>query len=147
MPHKLVVGGKNCHMLRAKYGIPDEGYGRDILFPGWIEQGDLPAVYSLASLYLYPSNLEAFPIPIVEAMACGTPIITSNANGLQEIAGDAALFVDPGDPQSICDAICRVLSDSRLRATLSTKGLARSSRFTWDACARETLAVLESLAP
>jgi glycosyltransferase involved in cell wall biosynthesis len=146
-PYQLVIGGKDCHMLRAKYGIPDDSYGRDILFPGWIEQDDLPAVYSLASLYLYPSNVEAFPIPVVEAMACGTPLITSDANGLKEIAGDAALFVDPGDVRSICNAIRRILSDSLLRATLSERGLARSGRFTWDKCARETLAVLEGLAP
>jgi glycosyltransferase involved in cell wall biosynthesis len=106
---------------------------------------DLPAVYSLADLYLYPSNLEAFPIPITEAMACGTPIVTSNVNGLKEIAGDAALFVEPEDTESISEAICRVLTDSNLRARLSTKGLARSSKFTWESCAKKTLAILEGL--
>jgi glycosyltransferase involved in cell wall biosynthesis len=146
-PHKLVVGGQDCDRLREPYGIPADGWGASVLFPGWIAQEDLPAVYSMASLYLYPSYLEAFPIPVLEAMACGTPVITSNVNGLQEIAGDAALLVDPGDPESMRDEICRVLSDPDLRATLSAKGLARSSRFTWDKCARETLSVLESLAP
>ncbi|HKJ38999.1 MAG TPA: glycosyltransferase family 1 protein, partial [Anaerolineales bacterium] len=87
MPHKLVIGGKDCHLFRDEYGIPADGYGKDILFPDWIDQTDLPAVFSLASLYLYPSNLEAFPIPLTEAMACGTPILTSNVNGLKEIAG------------------------------------------------------------
>jgi glycosyltransferase involved in cell wall biosynthesis len=62
-PHKLVVGGKDCHLLREKYHIPCDGYGKDILFPGWIDQADMPAVFSMADLYLYPSNLEAFPIP------------------------------------------------------------------------------------
>ena len=145
-PHKLVIGGKDCHLFRAEYGLPTDGYGQDILFPGWIEQEDLPAVYSLADLYLYPSNLEAFPIPIAEAMACGTPIITSNVNGLEEIAGDAALLIDPSDAQSISDAMGQVLSDPDLRATLSAKGLARSKKFTWEACAKKTLAILESLA-
>jgi glycosyltransferase involved in cell wall biosynthesis len=145
-PHKLVIGGKDCHLFRAEYGVPKDGYGQDILFPGWIDQEDLPAVYSLADLYLYPSNLEAFPIPITEAMACGTPIITSNINGLEEIAGEAALLVDPGDTQSIADAMGGVLSDSDLRATLSAKGLARSGKFTWDLCAKKTLAILEGLA-
>jgi glycosyltransferase involved in cell wall biosynthesis len=146
-PYKLMIGGKDCHLFRVEYGVPDYGYGQDVLFPGWIAQEDLPAVYSLAGLYLYPSNLEAFPIPITEAMACGTPIITSNINGLEEIAGDAALLVDPSDTQSISDAMYRILSDSVLRATLSAKGLARSRRFTWEACARKTLAIMESLAP
>lgn len=146
-PYKLVVGGKDCHLFRAEYGVPEDGYGEDILFPGWIDQKDLPAVYSLAGLYLYPSNVEAFPIPLTEAMACGTPIVTSDVNGLREIAGDAALLVDPLDAESIADAMGRVLSDSELRATLSAKGLARSSLFTWEACATKTLAILESLAP
>jgi glycosyltransferase involved in cell wall biosynthesis len=144
-PHKLVIGGKDCHLFRAEYGVPKDSYGQDILFPGWIDQEDLPAVYSLADLYLYPSNLEAFPIPITEAMACGTPIITSNINGLEEIAGDAAVLVNPDDTQLIADAMGRVSSDSNLRATLSAKGLARSSKFTWDVCAKKTLAILESL--
>ena len=78
-------------------------------------------------------------------MACGTPIVTSNVNGLKEIAGDAALLVDPSDTESISEAIGRVLSDSKLRTTLSAKGLARSSNFTWEACAKKTLALLESL--
>jgi glycosyltransferase involved in cell wall biosynthesis len=146
-PHKLVIGGKDCHLFRAEHGVPEEGYGRDILFPGWIEQEDLPAVYSLADLYLYPSNVEAFPIPLTEAMACGTPIITSNVNGLQEIAGDAALLVNPSDTEAISECIRRVLSDAQLRATLSARGLARSRQFTWEACAQETLAIIESLAP
>ena len=145
-PHKLVIGGKDCHLFRAEYGIPETSYGQDILFPDWIDQADLPAVYSLADLYLYPSNLEAFPIPITEAMACGTPIVTSNVNGLQEIAGDAALLIDPNDAQAIANAMCQVLSDPTLHARLSAKGIARSSKFTWDACAKKTLTILESLA-
>lgn len=142
-PHKLVVGGKDCHLFRDEYGIPHDGYGKDIHFPDWIDQADMPAVFSLASLYLYPSNLEAFPIPLTEAMACGTPILTSNVNGLKEIAGDAALLMDPNDTESIVDGIMRVLSDSRLQETLSMKGLERSSLFSWDRCARDTLSLLE----
>lgn len=145
-PHKLVVGGKDCYELRGEYGIPDGGYGRDILFPGWIAQADLPAVYSMAGLYLYPSNLEAFPIPITEAMACGTPIVTSDANGLREIAGDAALFVDPTNPEGIADAIGRVLADTSLQDRLSRRGLARATEYSWQTCAQKTLAILESVA-
>jgi glycosyltransferase involved in cell wall biosynthesis len=112
------------------------------LFPDWIDQTDLPAVYSQADLYLYPSNLEAFPIPITEAMACGTPIITSSVNGLVEIAGDAAVFVDPRDADAIAYAIGQVLDDETLQKQLSKKGLARSAKFTWDQCANNTLAIL-----
>jgi glycosyltransferase involved in cell wall biosynthesis len=146
IPHQLVVGGKDCSRFRQDYKIPDEGYGSDIFFPGWIDQSDLPAIYSLADLYLYPSNLEAFPIPITEAMACGTPIITSRANGLEEIAGSAALLVNPDDPEEIADAVCRVLTLPGLRAELAAAGLVRSTRFSWECCAKETLEVLRGLA-
>ena len=145
-PHKLVVGGKDCHLFRDEYALPMDGYGKDILFPDWIDQADLPAVYSLADLYLYPSNLEAFPIPLTEAMACGTPILTSNVNGLKEIAGDAALLIDPADTESIANGITTILSDSGLRQSLSCKGLERSKYFNWDVCAKNTLALLERVA-
>jgi glycosyltransferase involved in cell wall biosynthesis len=146
-PHKLVIGGKDCFKFKADYGVPDDGYGKDILFPGWIEQEDLPAFYTLADLYLYPSNLEAFPIPLTEAMACGTPIITSNVNGLVEIAGDAALFVDPEKPEEIADAMVKALQDQNLLQSLGRKGLMRSQTFSWPKCARETLEIIEEFGP
>lgn len=146
IPHKLVIGGKDCHLFRDEYRIPTDGYGKNILFPDWIDQADMPAVFSLASLYLYPSNLEAFPIPLTEAMACGTPILTSNVNGLKEIAGDAAILIDPNDTESIANGISQILSDSNLQETLSRKGLERSSLFTWDLCASKTLELLERVA-
>jgi glycosyltransferase involved in cell wall biosynthesis len=141
-PIKLVVGGKDCNVYRRVYALPRDGYGRDVLFPGWIDQSDLPAVYSLADLYLYPSNLEAFPIPLTEAMACGTPILTSNVNGLKEIAGDAAVLVNPADTQAISNAILRILSDPGLRAELTEKGLKRANLFSWDKCTEKTLSLL-----
>jgi glycosyltransferase involved in cell wall biosynthesis len=144
-PLPLVVGGRDCDRFRSEYRIPEAGYGRDILFPGWIEQEDLPAIYSLAELFVYPSRLEAFPIPLTEAMACGTPIVTSDANGLREIAGEAAVLVDPEDPDAIASAMADVLADGQLRVSLSERGLARVKRFSWERCARETLAILEEL--
>src|SRR6185503_10705304 len=120
---------RDCHLFRDDYAIPIDGYGKDILFPDWIDQADMPAVFTLASLYLYPSNLEAFPIPLTEAMGCGTPILTSNVNGLKEIAGDAALLMNPNDTGSIANGIIQILSDSNLRETLSCKGLERSALF------------------
>ena len=143
--HKLVVGGKGCERFRAEYAIPDTGYGRDIHFPGWVDQPDLPAIYSLADLFLYPSFSEAFPIPITEALACGTPIITSTLNGLREIAGDAALAVDATAPEAIAEAIRQVLMNPDVQATLGARSLARSERFSWDKCARQTLQTLEDV--
>lgn len=144
-PLPLVVGGKDCEQFRGEYRIPDDGWGRDVRFPGWVDQEDLPAIYTLAELFLYPSRLEAFPIPLTEAMACGTPIVTSDANGLREIAGDSAVLVDPEDPRAIARGIARVLGDPDLRASLSAKGLARVERFSWERCGRETLEILEGL--
>jgi glycosyltransferase involved in cell wall biosynthesis len=144
-PLPLVVGGKDCHRLVDEYGLPRDGWGSDLLFPGWIDQEDLPAIYSSAELFLYASNLEAFPIPITEAMACGTPIVTSDVNGLEEIAGDAALRVDPKSPGAIAKAVARVIDDAELRRGLSERGLVRSSRFTWERCGEETLRRLEAL--
>jgi glycosyltransferase involved in cell wall biosynthesis len=145
-PYKLVIGGKDCHLFRDEYGLPADGHGRDILFPGWIDQADMPAVFSLAGLYLYPSNLEAFPIPLTEAMACGTPILTSDVNGLKEIAGDAAVLVDPADTEAIAEGLTDILTDAQLCQALSRKGLERSRLFSWDACAQKTLALLERVA-
>ena len=143
VPHKLVVGGKGCERFREDFAIPDSGWGRDVLFPGWLDQSDLPAIYSAADLFLYPSNQEAFPIPITEAMTCGTPIVTSRANGLLELAGDAALLVDPDDADEIAGAVLRVLTDTALASQLSEAGLKRSAMFSWERCARNTLTVLE----
>jgi glycosyltransferase involved in cell wall biosynthesis len=143
--HKLIIGGRDCDRFKYDYGIPDNGYGQDIYFPGWIAQEDLPAIYTLADLFLYPSRVEAFPIPVTEALACGTPIVTSDANGLKEIAGDAALFVNPDDTNDIANAITEVLSDSDLQRSLSTKGLVQAQKYSWEKCARQTLDILESV--
>lgn len=146
VPHKLVVGGQGCDRFRVDYGIPDDGWGRDVVFPGWLDQNDLPGVYSASDLFLYPSNQEAFPIPVTEAMTCGTPVVTSAANGLEELAGDAAILVDPADPEAIASAALRVLTDNGLAGRLRTAGIDRSRLFSWDACARNTLAILRQAA-
>lgn len=145
IPHKLVVVGKGCERFRDDYAVPRSGWGADVLFPGWIDQEDLPAVYTLSDLFLYPSNMEAFPIPITEAMVCGKAIVTSAANGLREIAGDAALLVNPSDANEVADAVRLVLADTALRTRLERAGLERSRRFSWDGCARETLAALHDV--
>ena len=142
IPHKLVVGGKDCARFREEYRIPDTGWGLDVVFPGWLDQADLPAIYSASDLYLYPSNQEAFPIPITEAMACGTPIVTSRANGLEELAGPAALLVNPKDPDDIAGAVRQILGDPAVKARLVAAGLERSRVFSWEACARRTLEIL-----
>jgi glycosyltransferase involved in cell wall biosynthesis len=146
VPHRLVIGGKDCDRFRGTYGIPDSGWGAAIDFPGWIGQEDLPAVYSLADVYLYPSNLEAFPIPVTEAMACGVPVVTSRTNGLLEIAGEGAILVNPHDPADIARGVREVLHDPGRASRVVAAGLARVKQYSWERCARETLAVLERVA-
>lgn len=144
--HTLLIGGKNCDQFKIDYGLDESEYGKGIRFLGWIEQDDLPAIYSLADLFLYPSHVEAFPIPITEALACGTPIVTSNANGLVEIVGDAAIHVDPNNVQEIAEVVSLILSDSELRSDLSQRALGRAKRYSWDKCAKETLEILHNAA-
>jgi glycosyltransferase involved in cell wall biosynthesis len=144
--HQFVVVGKDCERFGVDYRIDELGIANDAVFPGLVKQEDLPAFYNLASLYLYPTVIEAFPIPITEAMSCGTPIVTSHGTGLEEIAGDAALKVNPHDPAEIADAAHRILTDSELAQTLRARGFERAKMFSWERCARQTLAVFEEVA-
>jgi glycosyltransferase involved in cell wall biosynthesis len=97
------------------------------------------AAYVLASFY------EGFGLPILEAMACGTPVVTSNTSSMPELAGEAARYFDPHDTQGVADAIAAVLEDTQLRAEMRERGLAQAARFSWQRTARETLAVYERL--
>jgi glycosyltransferase involved in cell wall biosynthesis len=142
LPHKFVVVGKNCHKYGEEHDISGTGLKDDFLFPGLVDQSDLPAFYNLADVYLYPTIIEAHPVPICEAMACGCPIITSNSTGNSELAGDAALLVDPHNSQEISAALERLLTDRSLRATLKKKELSRSTLFSWEKCAQKTLKTL-----
>ncbi len=142
-PCKLVVAGRDCDKLRQRYNIPDDGYGKDIFFPGWVDQMDLPALYQSATVFLYPSNMEAHPIPITEALASGTPIVTSNVFGLKELAGDAAILVDPSKPDDIAEAVLSLHEDEEQRKELTGKAIERSKLFDWKKCAQETLRLLE----
>lgn len=144
-PCKLVVAGRGCEDFRERFGIPDTGYGADVIFTGWVEQQDLPTLYRSAAVFLYPSNMEAFPIPITEALASGTPIVTSNAYGLRELAGDAALLVDPSDPTEVAEAVQRILDDEELRSDLQARARHRSEQFDWDRCSSQTLRILEAV--
>jgi glycosyltransferase involved in cell wall biosynthesis len=110
----------------------------------WGYQG-MPALYSAADLFVYPSLYEGFGLPILEAMACGTPVVTSNTSSLPEIAGQAALMVDPYDTQAIAEAISIVLLDQNLRRTLCAKGSEQASRFSWTETAKRTLCVYQDV--
>jgi glycosyltransferase involved in cell wall biosynthesis len=119
--------------------IAELGLEHHVVEAGYVKSHDLPALYSAARMFVFPSLWEGFGIPVVEAMACGTPVIASAVTSLPEVAGDAGLLVDPASVDEIAEAMVRVESSPDLRQTLVTRGLARARQFTWQNCARTTL--------
>lgn len=113
--------------------------------PGYIPNGDLPAIYNGASAFLYTSLRESFGIPQLEAMACGTPVITSNTSAIPEVAGPGAMLVDPTSPAAIADALLRLETDAAFRAEQIAYGLQRVKLFSWERTARQLLTLYESL--
>ncbi len=124
-------------------GIAD----RTVVSEGRLSHSALTALYTGAEVFVYPSLYEGFGLPVLEAMACGTPVVTSDQSALPECVGDAGLLVDPLDHDALADAIERVLGDPRLAAELGDAGMLRASSFTWSETARKTWAVYEELAP
>ncbi len=119
------------------------GLETEVILPGYVPQDDLPALLSGARLFVFPSLYEGFGLPVLEAMACGTPVLCSNVSSLPEVAGDAALLVDPLDVRSIAEAMNHLLQEEGLRTQLVERGFRQARQFSWDRCARETLAVLD----
>ncbi|MEA3335998.1 MAG: glycosyltransferase family 1 protein [Chloroflexota bacterium] len=139
---KLVVAGKaqwrESDIFEAVEG---RGLTDRVIFPGYVDDNDVPALYSAASLFVFPTLYEGFGLPPLEAMACGTPVVCSNAASLPEVVGDAAVQVDPTDTDALAKAMADVLGDPNQANELRERGLERAARFSWDRCAAETLAV------
>jgi glycosyltransferase involved in cell wall biosynthesis len=112
-----------------------------VIFPGWVADEDLPAVYAGAAAVAFPSEFEGFGLPALEGMACGAPVVCSNTSSLPEIAGDAALLVEPTDTDAITGALRRVLSEPELPTELRRRGYAQAAQFSWARAARETVQV------
>lgn len=142
VPHKLVFvgqrGWKEQPVFRA---VERLGLQEAVLFLGHVPHDILIALYNLAEALVFPSLYEGFGLPVVEAMACGTPVITSRNGSLAEISGEAAEFVEPTSVESIADALRRVLNDPARQQQLRQLGLAQSSRYSWETAARQTQAV------
>lgn len=123
----------------ATYIKGDEREHRDVIFTDYIPDEDLAALYSGATALLFPSLYEGFGLPVLEAMQCGTPVITSNTTSLPEVAGDAAILINPTDEDALCQSMLDLLGNERLRLTLRRKGLEWAARFSWERCADLTL--------
>jgi len=125
--------------------IDASGKRKHIRLPGYVEDADLPALYAAAEVFVYPSIYEGFGLPVLESMACGTPVITSSVSSLPEVAGDAALLVDPRDAAALTSALQKLLADKSLRDEFALRGLDRAASFTWDQTAQKTLSVYQHL--
>ncbi|GAH31265.1 unnamed protein product [marine sediment metagenome] len=145
-PHKLVlVGGFRWKYSRV-FGLIEEFNLKDkVIITNWIPRSELPAFYKLADLFAFPSLYEGFGVPVLEAMACGCPVVTSSTGATPEIVGDAALIVNPKSVDEIYKATVRVLEDEKLKKELVSKGYARAKKFSWEKSARETLSVFKEL--
>jgi glycosyltransferase involved in cell wall biosynthesis len=132
----LIIGDQILKYPRLRRAVDRYKLHKHVRFLGFVPDETLAALYRLATVFVFPSLYEGFGLPPLEAMAGGTPVVTSNCSSLPEVCGDAAVLVDPYDAESIAEGIRRVLADPDLRATLVERGLRRSRDFSWDASVR-----------
>ena len=141
----VVVGGKGW-LYDDFFRRLEELEMRDAVhFPGYVPQDDLPALYGAARVAAMPSVYEGAGLPVVEAMACGTPVVCSNASSLPEMGGEAARYFDPYDVGAMAEAIRAVWTDADQRAEMRKRGLVQAAKFSWDQAAAQTLAVYQRL--
>jgi glycosyltransferase involved in cell wall biosynthesis len=141
----VIAGGKGWMYAAIFAEVERLRLGARVIFPGFVVDDDLPALYSAASVLAYPSTYEGFGLPILEAYACGTPVVTSTAACLPEVAGDGALLVPPTDVAALAEALTRAYGDSALRARLIQAGAARARQFSWQASATQLLELYHQL--
>jgi glycosyltransferase involved in cell wall biosynthesis len=148
LPQLVIAGSikygwsnKNIFKLVKQYNL-----AKDVIFTGSIKHIDLPALYSTAKLFILPSLFEGFGLPVIEAMACGTPVITSNVSSLPEVAGDAGILINPYDTEAISQTMIKVLSDKTLQKDMRTKGFENVKRFSWKNSAKELIGLFEEVA-
>ena len=140
--HCLVLAGPRGWQYEPIFELIRElGLEGSVTFPGFVPDDELPLWYSSATVFAFPSRYEGFGLPLLEAMACGTPVVSSNASSLPEVVGDAGLLVDPADVEGLCSALRRLLEDGTLRQALSSAGQARAQTFSWRRTASETVRV------
>jgi glycosyltransferase involved in cell wall biosynthesis len=146
LPHALVlVGARGWSYEPVLQLVKSLGLDDHVRFVDYVGPVDLPRWYTDADLFAFPSVYEGFGLPVLEAMACGLPVVTTDSSSLRELAVDAALLVEPGSPEALEDAMRRILEDRSLRDRLRAKGLERAARYSWEATARETARVYEAV--
>jgi glycosyltransferase involved in cell wall biosynthesis len=144
--HKLVLAGDAKHRFGSMpETIAQCGVEGRVVCPGRLPIEDIVRLYSHADLFVFPSLYEGFGMPVVEAMACGAPVVTSNRTSLPEVAGDAALLVNPESDEQLAEAMVKILSDASLRESLRKKGFERAKQFTWERAAKQTLEVYKEV--
>lgn len=143
---QLVIAGKaQWQESEVVEEVDRLGLTQDVCFPGYVSDAELITLYRQASVFVYPSLYEGFGLPVLEAMSCGVPVVTSHCTSIPEVAGDAALMVDPMDADALADALCKLLVDSSLQESLRNKGRARAESFTWENTARKTWEVYKKM--
>jgi glycosyltransferase involved in cell wall biosynthesis len=138
----VLIGKPGYGYEKVEEAMCESAYKKDIIHPGWIKEKDLVLLVNAAEALLIPSLYEGFGLPVLEAMACGTPVIAGTRSSLEEIGGDAALYVDPTNTEKIASLIDLIMSDEALREEKKKKGLERVRDFSWEVCATQTLNVL-----
>jgi len=145
LPQLVLVGTRGWLYNGILSAAEAHGGAPDIVFTGYVAPADLPALYAGAACFVFPSLYEGFGLPVLEAMAAGTPVVASRVGAIPEVAGDAALLVDARQPMELAEAMAAVLADAGLRSRLVSRGRARARLFTWETVAERTLAVYEAV--
>ena len=140
-PRLVIIGGHGWGNEELGKVVRESGLDERVRLVGYVPDEDLPTLYRRAAVFVYPSLYEGFGLPPLEAMACGTPVVTSNISSIPEVVGEAAMLIDPYNTAEIAQAMASVLTNQGLRDTLRTSGLVRSRLFNWDKTARETLSL------
>jgi glycosyltransferase involved in cell wall biosynthesis len=142
----VIAGGENRFLSEHELKVPEQlGLGSWVQWLGWVEPALLPTLYQLSQGLLLPSLFESYGLPVAEALAAGCPVLTADRYGTKEIAGDAALLVNPESVEDISSGLTRLIEDDALRSRLTAAGRERMRGITWRRCAEQTLAVLENL--
>lgn len=142
----LVIAGQRAWLSNEIFEtVRQHGLSDCVFFTGYVPIDDLPALYAGALAFVYPSLFEGFGLPVLEALASGVPTVTSSVSSLPEVAGEAALLVDPRDTPALSGALARVLSDTDLRSRLAAEGPLRAATFSWERCAAQTAAIYQTI--